>query len=131
MSVDFNWPELKAAREMGLSYGKYKALTFDPQKNNQRKSAGSKKRTPRKYTDQDAFRLWQEGKSDAEIARSLGVSRALIQRWRDTLELPSTTKHPIDTKKYRLQQAEDGTIFAIQDDNLTISAKPVENLDKK
>lgn len=116
MGKDYNWPEIKAAREMGLTYGKYKALTYEPSKPPQPKLAGSKrKKQERKYSDSAVFQLWQEGKNDAEIAAALNISRALVQRWRDNLELPSTTRHTVDTKKYRLLQMEDGTYYAIKD----------------
>lgn len=117
MSVDFNWPELTAAKEMGLTYGKYRALMYQQEKPSQPKPTGHQRRKQhRKYSTHEAFSLWQEGKNDSEIAEALGVSRALIQRWRDNLELPSTTRHHVDTKKYRLQQAEDGTYYAIKGD---------------
>ena len=96
----------RIARAMGLTYGKYKALTYQPIPP---KQPAKRKQRPRRYTDQEAFQLWQEGHTDSEIARRVGVSRALIQKWRDTLELPSTTKERVDTKKYRLAQLQDGT----------------------
>lgn len=130
MSVDFNWPELREAKEKGLTYGKYRASTYDPSHPPQTVMEPIH-HTQKKYSDQAAFQLWQEGKTDAEIAEALGVSRALIQRWRDTLELPSILRHPTDTKKYRLQQAKDGTYFAIIEDYQTISAKPMEKREKK
>lgn len=107
----------RKAKEMGLSYGKYKALLYDPSKTTPQPPAGSgRRKQKRKYSYHAAFALWQEGKNDTEIAEALGVSRALIQRWRDNLELPSTTRHHVNTKKYRLQQSEDGTYYAIKID---------------
>ena len=120
------------AKEMGLSYGMYKALLYDPSKKTPERPAGSRRRRQeQKYCNRAAFALWQEGKNDMEIANALGVSRALIQRWRDTLELPSTTRHHVDTKKYRLLQSEDGTYYAIRVDDLTNSAKPIDKTDQK
>lgn len=108
----------RTARAMGLSYGQYKNLTYDP---NQKHTTPEKKRRrakAKRYTDADAFKLWQNGKTDAEIAKECRVSRALIQKWRDTLELPSTTKEPVNTKKYRLAQLQDGTAVVLKDDDL-------------
>ena len=55
--------------------------------------------------------------TDADIGRTLGVSRAYIQRWRDQLEIPSTSKTQIDTKKYRLASLQDGTTIVIREDD--------------
>lgn len=106
----------RAAAAMGLSYGKYKALTHNPDQ--ERKSPSKSRKKPQKgkrYSEQEAFRLWQEGKTDEEIASVFGVSRTLIQRWRDTMELPSTSKRRIDTKKYRLEQNPDGTYVVLKE----------------
>ena len=107
----------RKAGELGLSYGQYKALydtdhEIPPPEKKQRRIRA------KRYRDEDAFRLWQEGKTDAEIAKECGVSRALIQKWRDTLELPSTTKEPVDTKKYRLAHLQDGTAVVLIDEYL-------------
>lgn len=67
----------------------------------------------RRFTDSEAFELWQHGYTDAQIAEILGVSRQRIQTWRDDIELPSTAKHNIDTKKYRLAYMPDGTCYVI------------------
>lgn len=107
--------DVLAARAMGLSYGQYKALTYKPIPP---KSTAKRKQRPKRYSDLEAFQLWQAGHTDAEIAQKVGVSRALIQKWRDTLELPSTTKEPVDTKKYRLAHLQDGTIVILKDDDL-------------
>lgn len=57
----------------------------------------------KKYDDLEAFRLWQQGRTDREIAAVFGVSRTIIQRWRDTLELPSTVSFPwLDTAQFRM-----------------------------
>lgn len=102
------------AKKMGLSYGKYKALTYNP--GAIEPAWESPINTRRRFDDRDAFRLWQEGCSDAKIAACLGVSRAIIQRWRDVMELPSTKKGPIDTSKYYLFQTKDGTYVCLSDD---------------
>lgn len=106
-----------AATELGLSYGKYKALMYEP---GRASPTIKKKRTThhtRKFTDKQAFSLWQAYMTDAEIGSTLGVSRAYIQRWRDHLELPSTSKTRIDTKKYRLAKLQDGTTIVLNEDN--------------
>lgn len=134
MSIDYNWPELAEAKKMGLSYGKYKALMYITNKAAPPKAAGLRKtdrRKQKKYSDHAAFRLWQQGKLDAEIAAELGVCRSLVQKWRETLELPSTARKAVDTKKYRLCKMEDGTFFAIFEDNQTISAKLIEKEKKR
>lgn len=112
--------DIRATAELGFpSYGKYIAWKYEnncamaappPKKkhNNQR---------PRRFTDQQAFSLWQSRMTDAEIGKTLGVSRAYIQRWRDQLELPSTSKIRIDTKKYRLSQLKDGTTVILKADD--------------
>lgn len=107
----------RKARTVDLSYGQYKALTYDPA---HQITTPAKKRIVRtkRYKDEDAFQLWQDGKTDAEIAKVCGVSRALIQKWRDTLELPPTTKGLIDTKKYRLARLQDGTAVILKNEDL-------------
>ena len=98
--------EVQEARALGLSYGQYRAKKLmeegrslvpaprpDPPKRFQVK----------KYDDEAAFRLWQQGRTDREIAAVFGVSRTIIQRWRDALELPSTVSFPwINTQAWRL-----------------------------
>lgn len=78
-----------------------------------RRRNGAKKRS---FTDREAFALWQKGKTDAQAAEILGVSRQMIQRWRDIMELPSTAKNDVDTKKYRLAHLQDGTTICIKTD---------------
>lgn len=108
--------DVLAARSMGLTYGQYKALTYEPSKDH---PVAQRKESPKRgksYSEQQVFSLWQAGKTDAEIASAVGVSRTIIQRWRDALELPSTAKNHVDTKKYRLDHLQDGTLIAIKDD---------------
>ena len=107
--------DIRAADAMGISYGKYKALTYTGQIMTEPAKRPNKRRQ-RKFTDAEAFDLWQQGLTDDEIGRILGVSRAYIQRWRDQLDLPSTARFPINTKKYRLSQMEDGTPIVINDE---------------
>lgn len=106
-----------AAMKLRLSYGYYKALTYSPDREPPTIKEKRRQR-PRKFTDQQAFTLWQSYMTDAEIGSTLGVSRAYIQRWRDQLELPSTSKAHVDTKKYRLTTLRDGTYVVINSDKL-------------
>ena len=91
-----------AAEKLHLSYGYYKALSYNPAGTTPtiHKQKTTKKPThqpnPRKYTDQEAFALWQAYYSDSEIAKVFGASRASVQRWRTQLELPATAKNKID-----------------------------------
>lgn len=108
--------DIRATAELGFpSYGKYIAWKYEtrgtmatPPKKKKRQAL-----RPRKFTDHEAFTLWQSYMTDAEMGSALGVSRAYIQRWRDQLELPSTSKNRIDTKKYRLARLQDGTYAAV------------------
>ena len=116
MSLD---QDVKTAKELGFeSYGKYIASKYDPTAPMAAPQKKKQNRRPRKFTDQEAFALWQSRMTDADIGSTLGVSRAYIQRWRDQLELPSTSKANIDTKKYRLAQLQDGTAVVLKDDIL-------------
>lgn len=106
---------VRAANELGLSYGYYVALTnasnvamADPITQKQ------KKRRNHRYTDEQRFLLWQEGYTDEQIGQAVGVSRQCVQQWRDQLELPSTSKYHINPKKYRLTTLRDGTYVVIK-----------------
>lgn len=108
--------DVKAAKEMGISYGKYKALMRErdaqsPPPAPVQEQIPSRKHK-RKFTDEQAFTLWQKGYSDSKIGKALGVSRTIIQRWRDTFELPSNSNPNTDTSQYRLVKTQDG-LFAI------------------
>lgn len=107
----------RAARAMGLSYGKYKALTYNPDQKAPANIPPKKNphQKPKRWKDEDAFAMWQEGKSDSEIGQALGVSRTIIQRWRDVIELPSNKKGQIDTKKYRLERTSDGIYYVFHE----------------
>lgn len=72
------------------------------------------KRRRRKYRDEVVFALWQAGMTDAEIAEAVGVHRTVIQRWRDVMELPSTSRIVTNTKRYHLRQMEDGTYYVVK-----------------
>lgn len=107
------------ARSLGLTYGKYTAMLFMKEGKMAAlpKSPQQAKRSRRRYTDEEAFALWQAGKNDCEIGAALGVSRQIIQRWRDTMELPSTAKMEIDTQKYHLVRTAAGTFVIHGDDS--------------
>ena len=109
--------DARKAREMGLTYGQYKALTYDPSATMAPPQIPKRRKRDRKFTDAQAFILWQASMTDAEIGKALGVSRAYIQRWRDQLELPSTSKTNINTKKYRLAALQDGTSIVIHEND--------------
>lgn len=104
--------ENRVARSMGLSYGKYKALMYVNKRQAPPTARKPVRKSRRKYTDEEAFALWQEGKNDCEIGAILGVSRQMIQKWRDVMELPSTNKTEIDTGSYHLVRTHAG-VFVI------------------
>lgn len=107
-----------AAKALGISYGYYQAMIYNSgQKIDPSIPPRKRNRKHRKFTDQEAFTLWQQYLTDKEIAAEIGVSRAYIQRWRDQLELPSTSKTPIDTQKYRLTHLQDGTSIILREDD--------------
>lgn len=101
--------DIRAADALGISYGNYIAMHYDPYAAMATADTTTKKQRKRKYSDEQLFQLWQDGCTDEQIGRTFGVSRQLIQRLRDQLELPSTTKHRIDTQKYHLTTLRDGT----------------------
>ena len=106
--------DIRAADAMGISYGYYIALSYDPYAAMAAPDHTShKRRRKRRYTDEQLFRLWQEGYTDEQIGQAVGVSRQFIQRWRDQLELPSTSKFHVNTQKYRLTTMRDGTYIVI------------------
>lgn len=109
--------DARKAKEMGMTYGQYKAMTYDPTAPMAPPQIPKRRKRDRKFTDAQAFALWQATMTDAEIGKALGVSRAYIQRWRDQLELPSTSKNNINTKKYRLAALQDGTSIVIHEND--------------
>ena len=111
--------DIRAADELGISYGYYIAQSYDPYAAMAAPAPTShKRRRARRYTDEHLFALWQEGKTDEQIGQAVGVSRQFIQRWRDQLELPSTSKFRVNTKKYRLTTLRDGSYIVIISNNL-------------
>lgn len=106
------------ARSMGLTYGVYKAKLYAKGISLESPESAKKKekKSNRRFTDAEAFSLWQAGKNDCEIGAALGVSRQIIQRWRDTMELPSTAKYDIDTKKYQMIKTPVGMFVICIDD---------------
>lgn len=113
--------DVRAAKKLNLSYGYYKALSYNPTGTPpaipKQKKKPMPQPNPRKYTDQEAFALWQAYYSDSEIAREFGSTRSSVQQWRTKLELPATGKAKINTKKYRLAAMQDGTTIVIQEDD--------------
>ena len=108
--------DIRAADAMGISYGKYIALSYDPDAAMAGTSIFTKRYGPNRYTEEQIFRLWQERYTDEQIGHAVGVSRQYIQRWRDQLELPSTSKFCVNTQKYRLTTLQDGTYIVITDE---------------
>lgn len=99
--------DVMAANAIGLSYGYYKVLTYNPDNPPARKN-----RKHRKFDEQKAFSLWQQRMTDREIAEIVGVTKTTIQGWRGDLELPSSYVNT-DRKKYRLTILRDGTTVAL------------------
>lgn len=114
MSID---EKVRAAKALGISYGQYVAMLYETRGPVAPPPKKKTNRRPRSFTDAEAFALWQSLMTDAEIGHALGVSRAYIQRWRDQLELPSTSKIRTDTKKYRLAALQDGTTIVVREDD--------------
>lgn len=94
----------RRARAMGLSYGQWESQIYEKEHDQTATSTPRKQAKPsrRRYTDEEAFALWKAGKNDCEMGHILGVSRQVIQKWRDTMELPSTVKADVDTENYHL-----------------------------
>lgn len=110
--------DIRAADALGISYGYYIARTYNPSALMAPPSKKKRKFPERRFTDEQAFALWQAHKSDTEIGAIVGVSRQTIQKWRDVLELPSTAKMIVNTQKYRLCKLRDGTYIAVHNDEL-------------
>lgn len=108
--------ENRIAKSMGLTYGKYKALSYEAERKASEAPRKPARKSRRRYTDEQAFAMWQAGKNDCEIGAALGVSRQIIQRWRDTMELPSTAKEEIDTEHYHLVKTPAGTFVVYGED---------------
>lgn len=116
MSMDKLAKDNKIARSMGLSYGMYKAMLYQKERQFEKSEIPCDKKSRRTYSDEEAFALWQQGKNDSEIGASLGVSRQAIQKWRDVMELPATAKRDIDTNKYQLIKTKRGTFVINRED---------------
>ena len=110
--------DIRAADAMGISYGYYIALSFDPYKTMAAPERKKKKGPARKFTDAQAFALWQSGMNDTAIAAELGVSQQTISHWRSQLELPMLSKNRINPTKYRLAELPDGTCVAVHIDEI-------------
>ena len=110
--------DIRAADAMGISYGNYIALSYDPDAAMAGPAIFTRRYGPYRYTEEQIFRLWQDRYTDEQIGQIVGVSRQFIQRWRDQLELPSTSKYRVNTKKYRLTAMRDGTPIVIISNNL-------------
>lgn len=110
--------DIRAADAMGISYGYYIARTYNPSALMAPPTKKKRKFPERRFTDEQAFALWQAGKSDTEIGAIVGVSRQTIQKWRDVLELPNIGKKFVDTQKYRLCKLRDGNYIVIHCDEI-------------
>lgn len=117
-----------AAELLGVSYGKYMAMKRDRKQMETANEAsllvrGKKRERKVNTTYEQLFKFWQEGKTDSEIGRIMGVSQQFIQRLRNNLELPTVGTQGLDTSKYRLLRTKHG-IFAEKTDKK--SSKPIE-----
>lgn len=110
--------DIRAADSLGISYGYYIARTYNPTALMAPPAKKKRKFPERRFTDEQAFALWQAYKSDTEIAAIVGVSRQTIQKWRDVLELPSTAKAIVNTQKYRLCKMRDGSYIVVHSDEI-------------
>lgn len=110
------YQDIRAADALGISYGYYIARTYNPTALMAPPTKKKRKFPERRFTDEQAFALWQAHRSDTEIGAIVGVSRQTIQKWRDVLELPSTAKTIVNTQKYRLCKLRDGTYIVVHSD---------------
>lgn len=111
--------DIRAADALGISYGYYIARTYDPTALMAPPTKKKQRKFPeRRFTDEQAFALWQAGKSDTEIGAIVGVSRQTISKWRDVLELPNTAKNSVNTQKYRLCKMRDGMYIVVHSDEI-------------
>lgn len=105
----------RAAQAMGLTYGRYKALSYTPSKPQNPPQPHQNRKPKQEYLKHlKRFLLWKKGFTDEEIASRIGVSRIAIVKWRDIMELPAARRCK-DRYKYHLEETEYG-IFAIHDE---------------
>lgn len=110
--------DIRAADEMGISYGYYIALSYDPYQAMAAPERKKKRGPARKFSDEQAFALWKRGKNDTAIAVELDVSQQTITNWRRTLELPHLSQSRANPTKYRLAYLPDGTCVAVHIDEI-------------
>lgn len=110
--------DIRAADAMGISYGKYKALTYDPSQTMALHKPKKRRGPARKFSDAQAFALWQSGMNDTAIGKELGVSQQTISNWRAQLELPLLSNNMVNPQKYRLEELSDGTCVAVYIDKI-------------
>lgn len=117
-SRDLLSEDARTASSMGLTYGKYKALTYTPSPipPTEEKVLQCPKNKPRKrkYTDQQLFDLWQQGLTDPQIAATVGVTKGVIYKWRDLMEVPASM---VGRDQYRLVETEFG-LYVVHIDDL-------------
>lgn len=107
--------DARAATAMGLTYGKYKALHYTTPAETQPQNPLFRK--PKKK-HQMIFDLWQQGKTDAEIAVAVGLARPTIQKWRSTMEIPPANKCKISREEYTLIETDYGPFVVLKKDLL-------------
>ena len=113
--------KIRAANKLGLSYGYYVALVYEPGQKGVAPPASitKKQRGPkRRFTDEQAFDLWQHGLNDTAIGKELGVTQQSIYHWRSQLGLPLLSKNRINPHKYRLSKLPDGSSIIIEIDEI-------------
>lgn len=103
----------RAAQAMGLTYGKWRALSYTPSAPQNAPQSHQSNKPKKEYQKHyERFTLWQKGLSDYEISTHIGVSRIAIVKWRGIMELPAARRCK-DRHKYRLEETEYG-IFAVK-----------------
>ena len=105
----------REAQSLGLTYGKYKALTYTPSDPQNKPEKPQKRKHKQEYLKhRNRFVLWKKGLSDDEIASIVGVSRICIVRWRDIMEIPPAKKCA-DRDKYKLVDTEYGIYVVMEE----------------
>lgn len=117
-SRDLLSEDARAASAMGMTYGKWRAQMYTPSPNPpiEEKDPIPPKSKPRKkkYTDEQLFELWQQGLTDPQIAAKVGVTKAVIFKWRDLMEVPASME---GRDQYRLVDTEFG-LYVVHIDDL-------------